>query len=71
MTLPDMPASNSDDPLVGVSTRNGDSASPEEIARLAYDFYNMRGCQDGHDVEDWLRAEQELGELYCDYREYA
>jgi hypothetical protein len=30
------------------------------IARRAYDLYVARGCEDGHDVEDWLRAEQEL-----------
>ena len=29
----------------------------EEVARLAYAFYEQRGCVDGCDVEDWLRAE--------------
>lgn len=29
-----------------------------EIARLAYEFYERRGREDGHDVEDWLEAEQ-------------
>ena len=28
-----------------------------EIARLAYEFYEQRGRQDGHDVEDWVAAE--------------
>ena len=31
-----------------------------EVARLAYHLYEIRGRQDGHDVEDWLRAEDML-----------
>jgi len=31
-----------------------------EIARRAYDLYLARGCEHGHDVEDWLQAEHEL-----------
>jgi len=31
-----------------------------EIARRAYDLYLARGREDGHDVEDWLRAERDL-----------
>jgi hypothetical protein len=31
-----------------------------DIARRAYELYLARGRQDGHDVEDWLRAESEL-----------
>jgi len=32
----------------------------DEIARLAYSYWLARGCEDGHDVEDWLKAEQEV-----------
>jgi len=33
----------------------------EELIRLrAYHFYENRGREDGHDVEDWLRAEAEI-----------
>jgi hypothetical protein len=32
----------------------------EEIARRAYEIYLARGREDGHDVEDWIQAEQEL-----------
>jgi hypothetical protein len=32
----------------------------EEIRRLAYEFYETRGREDGHDVDDWLRAEAEV-----------
>ncbi len=31
-----------------------------EIAELAYSYWERRGYQDGHDVEDWLEAEQEV-----------
>lgn len=30
------------------------------IAALAYQFYEQRGCMDGHEVEDWLEAEQRI-----------
>ena len=32
----------------------------DEIARLAYSYWEERGCQGGSPEEDWLRAEQEL-----------
>ena len=31
-----------------------------DIARRAYDLYLARGHEPGHDVDDWLQAEQEL-----------
>jgi len=31
-----------------------------EIATEAYTRYLLRGCQDGHAVEDWLEAERTL-----------
>lgn len=31
-----------------------------EIAARAYQIYLERGCQAGHDVDDWLQAEYEL-----------
>jgi hypothetical protein len=34
--------------------------SREEIAALAYSYWEGRGCQGGCPEEDWLRAEQEL-----------
>jgi hypothetical protein len=30
------------------------------IRRRAYELFEQRGRQPGHDVEDWLQAEQEL-----------
>jgi hypothetical protein len=38
--------------------------SRDEIARLAYYFYETRGRRDGLDVDDWLAAEQELAHHY-------
>ncbi|HEY4948938.1 MAG TPA: DUF2934 domain-containing protein [Candidatus Dormibacteraeota bacterium] len=35
--------------------------SREDIAHRAYELYTQRGCGPGKDVEDWIRAEQELG----------
>jgi hypothetical protein len=32
----------------------------EAVRRRAYEFYEQRGYVDGHDVEDWLIAEQEV-----------
>jgi Protein of unknown function (DUF2934) len=32
----------------------------EQIRRRAYEFYERRGREDGHEVEDWLQAEAEL-----------
>ena len=32
----------------------------EEIALLAYTYWENRGREDGHDVEDWVLAEQEV-----------
>ena len=35
----------------------------EQIEVRAYELYLERGCEDGHDVADWLAAEKELIEL--------
>jgi hypothetical protein len=32
----------------------------EEVELRAYEIYIERGAQDGHDVEDWIAAEDEL-----------
>ena len=29
----------------------------QQIAQLAFQLYEERGREDGHDTEDWLRAE--------------
>jgi len=32
----------------------------EEIAEVAYSYWESRGREDGHAMEDWLAAEQEV-----------
>ena len=36
------------------------SVSTDAIAQRAYALYLARGNEDGHDLEDWIRAEREL-----------
>ena len=35
--------------------------SKEDIAQRAYEIYVQRGREPGNAVEDWVRAEKELG----------
>jgi hypothetical protein len=42
----------------------GNSARTEEIRRRAYEIYLERGKQSGHDVDDWLEAEQDSNAVY-------
>lgn len=30
----------------------------QNVEKKAYEIYQNRGCQDGHDCEDWLEAEK-------------
>jgi hypothetical protein len=45
-----------------VTKDTGGRARPtrDEVARLAYEFYETRGRRDGLDVDDWVAAEQQL-----------
>jgi hypothetical protein len=43
------------------SESHGRAVSRDAIAERAYLLYLERGGEHGHDVEDWLRAEEELG----------
>ena len=38
------------------------AATAGQIAIRAYDLYLARGCEKGHDLDDWLRAECELND---------
>jgi len=40
-----------------MTTRTTHIPSPDEIARQAYFLYQQRGCQPGHELDDWLEAE--------------
>jgi hypothetical protein len=52
------------EPSVRASTEAAASLAPiaerEEIARLAYSYWEARGGQGGSPEEDWVRAEQEF-----------
>ena len=43
-----------------VPEANGYELEAREIARLAYSYWEARGCRGGSAEEDWLRAEREL-----------
>jgi len=42
------------------SPRLADVSPAERTAQRAYERYEARGRQDGHDREDWFEAEREL-----------
>ena len=60
MTVTELAASITAEGALGKFTGGRQSPSTDEIARLAYQRYEMRGRHDGYDVEDWLAAEEEL-----------
>ena len=60
MTTSDIAAIVTGERMLTKYTGGREPPSPDEIARLAYHFYEMRGRHDGQDVDDWLAAEQEL-----------
>ncbi|MBY0249160.1 MAG: DUF2934 domain-containing protein [Nitrospiraceae bacterium] len=44
----------------GIAPEGADLSLQKEIALRAYELYLQRGGTDGHEVEDWLRAEREV-----------
>ena len=44
-----------------VNTPAADPPNLEEIRIRAYEIYTERGGQPGHELDDWLQAERELG----------
>jgi hypothetical protein len=64
MTICEIEAMLTGERLITKDTGGGENPSRDEIARLAYHFYERHGRRDGHDVEDWLSAEQELTRHY-------
>ena len=52
--------------LTGSESRTAEARPTyEEIELYAYQIYIERGGAHGHDVDDWLQAEQELLEKYA------
>jgi hypothetical protein len=42
----------------GGKRRTASAPSHEEVAQVAYELFLQRGCEHGHDGEDWLTAER-------------
>jgi Protein of unknown function (DUF2934) len=49
-------------PTLSTGTRAAESSVDiqEQVRRRAFERYEQRGRQDGHDLDDWLQAESEL-----------
>jgi hypothetical protein len=41
-------------------TTESTSELQEQVRRRAYELYEQRGRDDGHELEDWLQAESEM-----------
>jgi hypothetical protein len=50
---------------VGKNTERRLHPTQDEIAQLAFSLYESRGRQEGHQMEDWLRVEEELVHHYA------
>jgi hypothetical protein len=35
----------------------------EKVRRRAFELYELRGREDGHELDDWLQAESEIVQL--------
>jgi hypothetical protein len=45
----------------GIAAEDHRVITKDDVARRAYDLFLSRGGAEGHDVEDWLEAERQLG----------
>ena len=64
MTNFDIAAALTGERMMTKYTGGREHPSRDEIARLAYHFFETRGRRDGRDVDDWLSAERELAHHY-------
>lgn len=60
----DITATLAGEGMMNKYTGGRDAPSRDDIARLAYHFYEMRGRFDGQDLDDWLSAERQLRSHY-------
>ncbi len=59
-----LPPEQEDSPAVApdiIATETGYESHHEAIAKAAYYLAEARGFDPGHDVDDWLAAEEQLG----------
>lgn len=54
-----MPKERTQQPTANIATESHANLE-EQIRRRAHELYEERGREDGHDMEDWLRAEAEI-----------
>jgi hypothetical protein len=54
--------------VLAPTTASGSAPEHEQIARLAFSYWQARGCPEGSPEEDWLRAEAELGNQTAEMR---
>ena len=45
---------------VAASTRDNADLERHAVESRAHELFVARGCQHGHDLEDWLQAEREV-----------
>ena len=64
MTIVDLAGTLTGERTMTKYTGGRERPSRDEIARLAYHFYETRGRRYGQDLDDWLSAEQELTRHY-------
>jgi len=64
MTSSDIAAILTGEGMLTKYTGGVERPSRDDIARLAYHFYEARGRRDGQDLDDWLAAERELTRHY-------
>ena len=55
------PGRRPNDLVIPASAEQLGDVPETEVARRAYELYEQRGGADGHDLDDWLLAERELG----------
>jgi len=44
------------------STQDNNHPDHDEVARRAYELFQVRNGKPGHELEDWLQAERETNE---------
>jgi hypothetical protein len=52
---------NAQTPVSETETQTTLAIDPQEqVRRRAFEIYEQRGREDGHDLDDWLQAEAEI-----------
>ena len=64
MMISDIAAILTGERMLTKYTGGSEPPSHDEIARLAYHFYETRGRREGQDRDHWLAAERELTRHY-------